>query len=95
MLLTLKNSAGSNSNRELDWETNPEMKLYLFKKFLFKDAEQEQIKKTVKKEVENDFLKGYEKSVTKNTKASKNKKVKNQLEQNKTNRKQYFVGFDS
>ena len=77
----------------LEWENSPELRLYLFKKYKFRDSEAESIKKEVKKEIEKDFLKGYETVVRKDTKATVAKQTKQKLEEvrEKNPNKTYFV----
>lgn len=75
----------------LEFETNPELKLLMFKKYFYRDKDQDSLKKEVQKEVEKDFLKGYKSSVVKNTKATKNQRIKEQLQQKDTNKKTYVV----
>lgn len=79
-----------------DVQTDPNIMLYLFKKWKFRGQEEDAIKKEVKKEVEDDFLSEYETKVVKRkSKATKNKNkaIKTQLEKNKEKGQQYFVGF--
>lgn len=76
-------------------QTDPQMKLWLFKKYLLRDHEQDTIKKKVKKEVEQDMLSAYEKSVKKDLMNRRRKQVKQQLENNPhvadSNKKTYTI----
>lgn len=74
-----------------EWETNPELKLYLFKKYKFREQETENIKRKVKREVEEDFLKGYKTKVLQDKKRSKGASVKKQLDDVKSAKGRSFM----
>lgn len=77
-----------------EFQNNPEMRLWLYDKYANRDTDLQSIKKEVKKEVEDDFLSNYKKSVLKNVKVDKKpKNVKKQLEENKAKKSHYF-SFD-
>lgn len=63
--------------------SDPELKLWLFKKYLFKDTDLESIKTEVEKEMEADMLKAYELSVKKDLKAKNDKNLNKKLEETK------------
>lgn len=70
----------------LEFNNNPELKLYLFKKWKYKDMDRDKMKKKVKDEMEKDFLNAYGNKITKKVKKTKqpsNKKIKEKLEENK------------
>lgn len=80
-----------------EFETNPELKLYMFKKYKYREVDTEQIKKQVEKAVEDDLLKGYKTAVAKDSRASHKKRVKKKLEseeQNTSRGKSFIIDFD-
>jgi len=77
----------------LEFEQNPEMKLLMFKQWMFKDQEKAQIETEAKKKVDNEFLQGYKNRVVKSKKATKNIAVKKKLETNKKTANSYFLDF--
>lgn len=78
----------------IEFDNDPELKLYLFHNWLFKDVNKEVLKSEVKKELEKEFIKELD-SKTVHSKASRNKKVvKEQLETNKNTQKSYFIDLN-
>ena len=75
----------------LEFENNPEMKLYMFKAWKFRDQEKDQIKAQTKKEVETEFLQGYKTRVVQSQKATKNKALKDKLETNRQHSNSFFI----
>ena len=80
-------------------ENNPELKLWLLKKYLLKDNDLASVKKEVAKEMEDDMLKAYEASVKKDLEARRKKELaqkiqsQNPQEQDTKTRKSWMVEF--
>lgn len=80
-------------------ETNPELKLWLFKKYLTRGMELDSLRKEVTKELEDDIMKAYETSVKKDLRARKKKEIVQKLEETskpeeqKSTRKSWMVEF--
>jgi len=62
-----------------DFYNDPELRVFLYKKLAYRQNDLAGIKKEVKKEVEDDFISAYKKSVTKNTKPNKARVVRDKL----------------
>ncbi len=63
-----------------EFERDPELRVLMFKKYLFRNSDIEGIKKEVKKEVEKEFVDAYKRSVQKSSKKSSKPQVKSQLD---------------
>lgn len=78
----------------LDFENDPEFRLYAFKMFKFRNTDKEDLKKEVKKEVESEFLSGYKQKVLLSKEASKNSAVAKEIDkQQQTRVKEHRIEF--
>lgn len=69
----------------LEFQNDPETKLWAFNKWRNKDSDVNEIKENLKGEVEEQFLEGYKKIVTKDKSTTTTRRVKDQLTNNNSN----------
>lgn len=76
----------------LEFQSNDEMKLYLFHNWMFKDKVGDKIKKAADRKAESDFLSAYEKRTIKRKKSKNSKRTPKKAPAPKKGN-QYFIGF--
>lgn len=78
----------------IDFNNDPELRVWAYKKYAYRDKELDAIKKETEKKLEEDFLGAYKKTVLKTTKNNTAKLVKDKLKEDaKKNGKSYIVEF--
>lgn len=75
----------------LEFNNSEELKLFLFKKWKYRDQDEQNIKNKAKDEAEQELLAAYKKAVVKDKNATRKKKVKNKLDTNKKNSNSYII----
>jgi hypothetical protein len=76
----------------IDFNNDPEFRLFAFKLFKFREVEKTLIKEEAKKELDKDLFDGYKQKVIKSTKYSNNKQVTETLNQQRENKTGMFSG---
>lgn len=76
-----------------DFNSDPELRVYAYKKWAYRDKDLSEIEKTVEIKKEKEFLEAFKKSVTKDTKATTNQAIKKQIDNSKG--KRTFYDFDA
>lgn len=75
-----------------DFNNDPELRVWAYKKWAYRGKDMDSIKKQTEKELEEDFLGAYKKTVLKTNKKSTAKAVKNK-QQEDPKRKSYIIEF--
>lgn len=77
----------------MDFENDPELRVWAFKKHKYRDGDLQEVKKEAKKDAENDFLKQWKTNVAKKTNTSPKKAVKDKLESTKAG-ESFFIDLN-
>lgn len=77
----------------MDFENNPELRVWAYKKFKYRDVDLKEVKKEAKKDAEKDFLSAWKTNVAKKQNGNPRKAIKDKLESTKAG-ESFFIDLN-